>query len=926
MKKLIVVFLLLSLTSYLKAQTYTYEVKMDNFQQVNETEFQFDVNIRKGTGSSDFALYAMQCRWSYNSALVNGGTFHTDYLTLVGGSTPTGTQLYQKAGWFSDNDFTRISSTQLGWATVSIILGNGDQITVIDDTWRKVARFSAKLRNSDNTAMHNFADVDAQFAFETSGINLIVRRCDGYTGSNPTATMVGNGNSEVLPAGRVVTPALGVAVNARKLAGYYFTGTGNWSETARWNNITTANANTLPGASNNAIIAGSATTTDTRTVKDLTVASGGYLLISTAAQLTADNVYNDNTGGGGGSGVVTLANWNFQSATVGTTIPTPYLADAGISANINIAPFQVGSPATLGFYFNFSASGGTIATRATTWYDELEDVWGYWKVSLSSAGFQNLKLSSKQYSVASGPKSFKIQYSLNGTSWTDVSGGAVTVSNNWTTGVINNLTLPSALDNLSIIYLRWQATETNVSNFSTSAIDDIVITGEYMPTGMLIKSTIDGTGSLIQSSTGVNATMERYIAGADWGVWNDGWHFLSSPVAAQAVAPVFNTEPYDFYSWYEPLNEWVNYKNTSGTPWATANTINNELSNNTANFLVGKGYMAAYDEDQTKSFTGELNVANVNITGLPITGSTGTNRSWHLLGNPFSSALTWSDSWTKTNIAGTAKIWKEINQSYSDLASSGAAIPATNGFMVQVNAAPGSITIPATARVHSSQAFYKSSDQKMMLTARNLDFPSAQESVIENNPNSTTGFDLEYDGEFLTGYAPLFFSESENVHLSTNSLPLITSTTEIPFTFVKNEGTNFSIEAVGASTLAPEVWLMDKKTNIDHNLLLNPVYNFTATSSDDPNRFVLHFGTVSVVDIKANPDFTVWYNDGRICFSSVPANIQKLTLIDMAGRELVNVSNPESKDVWIGSNFAKACYLVKITTQDAVVAKKIVIN
>ena len=443
---------------------------------------------------------------------------------------------------------------------------------------------------------------------------------------------------------------------------------------------------------------------------------------------------------------------------------------------------------------------------------------------------------------------------------------------------------------------------------------------------LLIKSDASGTGSLIQNTIGVNATMERYIAGADWLTWNDGWHFLSSPVATQAVDPVFTTEPYDFYSWYEPTNEWVNYKNTSGTPWATANTISNGFSNNTANFLIGKGYMAAYDVDQTKSFAGELNVADVPITGLPITGSTGTNRSWHLLGNPFSSALTWSDSWTKTNIAGTAKIWKEINQSYSDLASSGAAIPATNGFMVQVNTAPGSLTIPASARVHSSQAFYKSSDQKMILTARNLDFGSAQESVVENNPNSTNGFDLEYDGEFLTGYAPLFFSEADNVHLSTNSLPLISSTTEIPFTFVKNEGTNFSIEAVGASTLAPEVWLMDKKTNTDHNLLLNPVYNFTATANDDPNRFVLHFGTVSVVDIKATSEFTVWYNEGRICFSLFPTDIQNLKLMDMAGRELVNISKPTANQVLIGSSFAKACYMVKITMPDAVVVKKIVIN
>ena len=922
MKKIALLFLFFAFAVLVKAQTYSYEIKMDNFAQINETEFQFDISLRKGTSSSDFALYTMQCRWSYVESVVNGGSFQNDYLTLVGGSTPTGSQLYQKAGWFTNADFTKIGSTQLGWATTTGT-GSGESITVIDATWRKVARFSAKLRNIGNTAFHNFADIDPQFAFELSGVNLIVRRCDAYAGTNPTATMVGNGNTEVPQAGRVVTPALGVKVNSRSLAGYYFTGTGNWSETARWNNITTANANTLPGASNNAIIAGAATTTDTRTVKDLTVASGGYLLINTAAQLTADNVYNDNTGG---SGSVTVASWNFEGS--GTALP--YNADAGISSNSGIAPFN--TTATFAAFTNI-IPGGSRVPMASVFYASA----GFpptpdpkaWTVHISTVGYTNLNLSSKQWSDAgsfgtTGPTSFKLQWSINGTTWTDITNGNITVAQNWTTGVVSGLSLPIEIENVSSVYLRWLNTSGSLLGYSS--IDDILIVGIPPPSGMLIKSTSGGTGSLIQSSTGVNATMERYIPGADWGTWNDGWHFLSSPVAAQAVAPVFNTELYDFYSWYEPTNEWVNYKNTSGTPWATANTISNGFSNNTANFLIGKGYMAAYDVDQTKSFAGELNVANVAITGLPINGSTATNRSWHLLGNPFSSALTWSDSWTKTNIAGTAKIWKEINQSYSDLASSGAAIPATNGFMVQVNTAPGSLTIPASARVHSSQAFYKSSDQKMILTARNLDFGSAQESVVENNPNSTNGFDLEYDGEFLTGYAPLFFSEADNVHLSTNSLPLISSTTEIPFTFVKNEGTNFSIEAVGASTLAPEVWLMDKKTNTDHNLLLNPVYNFTATANDDPNRFVLHFGTVSVVDIKATSEFTVWYNEGRICFSLFPTDIQNLKLMDMAGRELVNISKPTANQVLIGSSFAKACYMVKITMPDAVVVKKIVIN
>jgi len=59
-----------------------------------------------------------------------------------------------------------------------------------------------------------------------------------------------------------------------------------------------------------------------------------------------------------------------------------------------------------------------------------------------------------------------------------------------------------------------------------------------------------GTGSLIvnESVTG-DITMERYMNDADWTNWQDGWHFLSSPVETQAIDPNFITDPiteYDF--------------------------------------------------------------------------------------------------------------------------------------------------------------------------------------------------------------------------------------------------------------------------------------------------------------------------------------------------------------------------------------------
>ncbi len=77
--------------------------------------------------------------------------------------------------------------------------------------------------------------------------------------------------------------------------------------------------------------------------------------------------------------------------------------------------------------------------------------------------------------------------------------------------------------------------------------------------------------------------------------------------------------------------------------------------------------------------------------------------------------------------------------------------------MVQATANDASLTIPASKRVHSSLAFYKNSDYPIIkLKACNLDYPSAQESEIRFNPESTTEWDWEFDSDFLSGYAPLF--------------------------------------------------------------------------------------------------------------------------------------------------------------------------
>ncbi len=93
-------------------------------------------------------------------------------------------------------------------------------------------------------------------------------------------------------------------------------------------------------------------------------------------------------------------------------------------------------------------------------------------------------------------------------------------------------------------------------------------------------------------------------------------------------------------------------------------------------------------------------------------GSWDNGHGWHLLGNPFASAIIWdvpSGDWNLDNVSGVAKVWEEASRSYIDITTNGGYlhIPAGQGFFVQVNNASNHITIPASARTHEPDTWYK---------------------------------------------------------------------------------------------------------------------------------------------------------------------------------------------------------------------------
>lgn len=171
----------------------------------------------------------------------------------------------------------------------------------------------------------------------------------------------------------------------------------------------------------------------------------------------------------------TVVEWNFPAAT------NDNIADGGIAGNSSKLLTGNG---VANLAYNSAGNGGLTA-RADGWNNGSGTK--FWQVEFESTGYGDIRVSSKQRSSGTGPRDFKLQYRIGtGGTWTDVTGGTVTTADNYTTGVLSNLSLPAECANQGQVFLRWIMTSnTNVNNTTVAAggasnIDDVVVAGRAL--------------------------------------------------------------------------------------------------------------------------------------------------------------------------------------------------------------------------------------------------------------------------------------------------------------------------------------------------------------------------------------------------------------------------------------------------------------
>ncbi|RKY55184.1 MAG: hypothetical protein DRP93_03840, partial [Candidatus Neomarinimicrobiota bacterium] len=436
---------------------------------------------------------------------------------------------------------------------------------------------------------------------------------------------------------------------------------------------------------------------------------------------------------------------------------------------------------------------------------------------------------------------------------------------------------------------------------------------------LLVES--DGTGNaslIVEGTVAGNAVVLRYFEGYDDGAPN-GWHNIGSPINNMSIAgsefdPTGTQD--DLYQWDEPSATWENYK-----------------QGHFANFINGNGYLCAIETTDVRSFEGTINNTDVAKSNLSYDLD-----GWHLLGNPFPSALEWNTTdWALSAVGAIAEIWDEDAGNYA-LINAGDAIPSTNGFFVEVDNASNSLIIPASARMHDGTNNYKSSRELEINETLVMKITNDENTYFDINrvgfkTEATEDWDIDFDAHKLIGgeTAPQLWTVSNNEFFTQNYLPYVYDSYQLPLHFKAGTNTNYHLVFEGMDSFYGEsrIYLEDLFLEKTIDLRTQNVYDFTASTTDDENRFVLHFYGVTSTDEIPDLNATKIFSSQNMVYiqsEQLPKNSYRVEVFNLLGQIVFSKNiEPTMRSSFI-LNEKTGIYIVRLHSENRSIIQKVMIH
>ena len=584
-------------------------------------------------------------------------------------------------------------------------------------------------------------------------------------------------------------------------------------------------------------------------------------------------------------------------------------SDIGAGASVGLAETLLASTSYTASVRH--ASDGTIALTTS---------------NIILSGFQTTDQPSEGYwiGVASG----------NETQWNNTA--------NWSNGIIPLITTNVTIFNKTNEPVVGATASCNSLNVVT---DGSVTVNSAQTLNIAGNLVVESGGSFIGNGTvSITGSVKttRYVA-------KDIWHYISSPVAAQAINADFMTlndvySPnsgvnYNFYRWDEPENSWIIYGST-GTPVAFGD----------ANFVNGRGYAATFASDRYLEFTGTRNSEDITAT-IYKTASSG-REGWNLVGNPFLSPISLSAFTNATdnpNIEGTIKFWSEgsgwtyPSDNYAYWNSSGSIgngtqapsdqIGVAQGFMVEAKSNNVDVNFDSDMRTHANPNYFKQSDVAGIKLAIQYQDDFYNETLIALVEDATPGFDRDYDARKQLGEAKLFlYTEMAvtNDKLAIQGIPFPDdSPAIIPLVIKTGVSGEFTLSVVDIQNIdaSTDILLEDNLINQFYDLKEVQEVILQLNEGVYDSRFYLHFNKSTGIEgqTQETGQISFYVYDNKLYVIDKELGNGTIQLFNIIGQPVLEKRYSETVNT-LDLNLSRGYYIVKVTNKKNIVSGKIYIR
>lgn len=355
--------------------------------------------------------------------------------------------------------------------------------------------------------------------------------------------------------------------------------------------------------------------------------------------------------------------------------------------------------------------------------------------------------------------------------------------------------------------------------------------------GIILRSDSTGTASLIHHNQDINAVILKYFSA-------DTWHHFSTPTKSNLTGVFYGMWllPYD-----EQSGGWGNYIGSAGMILEPM-----------------KGYAAWSSSASTGNHTifmgNRMNQGSMVSEVLTRSNNDPYYDGFNFTGNPYPSGMDWEaqQGISRQNLDNAIYAYDAKKRTYSTLVNNISVnggsryLPPTQGFFVRVSegSTQGRLSVDDGCRVHYQYQDHRQDTAtfayvKFIIRSDSTGY--GDEIAICFDGSYEPSFTPEKDAFKLIGTSrevPQIWSlggDSLDKPMAINNLGLFLQPSSIPLEIKPGHNTTFRIEIsdrkkINANT---ELFLEDIQDSVSVNLN-DTVYHFSADTSDDPSRFMLH--------------------------------------------------------------------------------------